>query len=957
MKNWWLAILLLMCVPAFSQVKRVGTPHIINYSRSEYRAGTQNWDVAQDSDGFMYFANNNGLLRFDGLAWELFQVSTTAPVRSVCIDEEGTIFLGLDDDFGIFDVAKPGYPEFKSLRNLVPSDIDETDIIWKIYDTQYGIVFQSFQYIFIYNDNELQVIKPEQAFSYSFYANKRLFFHEPGVGLFELINGLVYKVPWADELADVEILSIVSFYENQLLIGTARNGWFEYKRGKLDKWDTPASKEAEKNVLYSAVQLDGNNLAMGTILNGVIIANPDGEILQHLNRDAGMQNNTVLSLYNDHMGNLWLGLDNGIDFVELNSSLSYISAADGISTGYCSIVFNGQLYLGTNQGLFVKPFQPNNYANNKQRFQLVPGTKGQVWSLQEINNQLICGHNLGAFLIQKGRAEKLSNEPGAWMFEPLRSDSSRLIGGSYKGLSVYRWSGKQWVFQHKIKGFLESSRFLTQDAQGDVWVSHGGKGMFRVQLNEASDSAVFVKTYGENEGLPDNHMNLVLTLSDKWFVSAVDGIYTYRSETDRFEKDEALNAMFDISGRLKFVTEDDRGNIWYIADTGLGVLRRNDDKSYSKATAPFKQLTNRLVREWEFLYVYDNDHVFIGTESGFAHYSSRVVASFEVPLKSFIPRVEVPYLDTVIYTNGSQEKHNFPFRKNAFRFYFAAPSYQDPEQLEFSYFVDNYSDEWSQWSPDNYRDLTNLRENSYVFRLKARNSFGMESEEATFYFEISPPWFRSKLAFYLYVLLLLLLGLGMGWLVQRRFNKSKQQARKQHQQELQQKEREYKQQSILAEKEIIRLKNEQLKAEKLFLDKELANQALSIVNKNKFLMKINRELKKLGDETSDSAVKTKMVVLKKRIDKEIDTHQQDKIFESYFEEVHAEFFERLKNRFPQLSPKDLRLCAYIRMNMTTKEIATLLNISDRGVEISRYRLRKKMGLTRSLNLSTFLLSI
>jgi DNA-binding CsgD family transcriptional regulator len=197
----------------------------------------------------------------------------------------------------------------------------------------------------------------------------------------------------------------------------------------------------------------------------------------------------------------------------------------------------------------------------------------------------------------------------------------------------------------------------------------------------------------------------------------------------------------------------------------------------------------------------------------------------------------------------------------------------------------------------------------------------------------------------------------MVWLINRRFERSKQKERKKHEKELRVKEQEYEQQSLLAEKEIIRLKNEKLETEKLSLDKELANQTLSIVNKNKFLSRINQEIKRVSDETSDGLVKSRMAVLKKRIDKEIDNQHQKKIFESYFEEVHAGFFERLKEKFPQLSPKDLTLCAYIRMNMSTKEIATLLNISDRGVEISRYRLRKKLGITREVNLSTFLLNI
>ncbi len=956
LKKIFLIILLVSSLSGFCQVKRIGTPNILNYPKSVYKAGTQNWNIAQDLNGFMYFANNDGLLRFDGLTWELFRVSNTPPVRSVCVDKSGTIYVGMDNDFGIFDTEEPGGPVFKSLRDKIPEDIEETDIIWKIYDTQYGMVFQTPQYIFIYRDEKIQVIRPKKAFSYSFYVNNRLFFHEPDVGLFELINGFVNKVPWADELVDTEILSIVSFSENQLLIGTAHDGWFEYKRGKLEIWDTPANRQIEKDILFNAVKLQGNNLAIGSILNGVIVVNSDGMILQHLNRSKGLQNNTVLSLYNDQSGNLWLGLDNGVDFVELNSPLSYISGAEGISTGYCSVVYKNTLYLGTNQGLFARPFSINAY-NENQKFSLVPGTEGQVWSLNVIEGQLICGHHLGAFIIDGYKAKRISYDAGGWTFRRLVNDKQYMIGGDYTGFSVYKLVGGEWQFQDKVKGFSESSRFLTQDKDGNFWVSHGSKGIFRVRLNELKDSAVDVKRCGVGEGLPGDDMNILLSIGDSWFISTIDGIYTYDAGSDRFVRDVELNEMFDLEGRLKFVTVDNQGSIWYIAESGVGVLYKNEDQSYTPIVTPFKQLTNSLVREWEFLYVLDNDNVFIAAESGFAHYSSRVVTSIDIPFKSYVTKVEIPYQDTAIYVTGEAQRNEFPFKRNAFRFHFAAPFYQNPEQLEFSYFLENYSEDWSMWSGDNYRDLTNLPENEYVFRVKARNSFDQLSAKAEFSFIIKPPWYRSRYAFYFYVLVVFLFGIGIAWFIQLRFNKTKQKERKKHQKELRKKEQEFQKQAILADKEIIRLKNEKLEAEKLSLDKELANQTLNIVNKNKFLMKVNQELRKIGEETNDSSVKSKMVILKKRIDKEIDDQQQNKIFESYFEEVHADFFQRLNKKFPQLSPKDLRLCAYIRMNMSTKEIATLSNITDRGAEISRYRLRKKMGISREINLSTFLLNV
>ncbi len=956
MKQSLFILLFILPLLGFSQVKRIGVPNILNYPKAEYKAGTQNWGVAQYPDGFMYFANNLGLLRFDGLNWDLFNISSTSNVRSVCIDDEGIIYIGMDDDFGIFDPKSENGPVFKSLLDKLPEDIPETDIIWKIYNTQYGIVFQSYQYIFIYKDEKISIIKPQKSFYYSFYVNKRLFFHEPGVGLFEYINGFVNKVPWADELKNYEIQSMVSFFENHLLIGTAQAGWFEYRNGKLGKWDVPANKQTEKDVLYCGVKLDGNNLAIGTILNGLIIANSDGEIIQHLNRKNGLQNNTILSLCNDRSGNLWLGLDNGVDYIELNSPLSYTSGTEDIGTGYCAVIHNNLLYLGTNQGLFTKSFSSMG-LNNTDPFEIVPGTEGQVWSLKVLNGHLLCGHNLGTFAVDRKKALQISEEPGSWTFIQLKNDSKLAIGGNFTGLSLYKYEANQWKFQSKVKGFSESSRFLSEDKYGNIWVSHGAKGVFCVTLNARRDSATNIKLYGAKNGLPGDLMNVLLKIDNSWYISTVDGIYSYNESSDCFVRDEQMNTLFQLNDRLKYVEKDIHGNYWFIAENNTGVLLLNDDGTYTSITTPFKQLNNKLVREWEFLYMYDLNNVIFATENGFAHYSSRIVASFNQPFKSFITRVDVPNLDTVIYPDNDQGTIKFPFQKNAFRFHYSAPFYQNPEQLEFSYFIDNYSDKWSSWSNDNYRDLTNLPENEYVFRVKARNSFDIESEESSFSFIITPPWYRSKTAVYIYIFLVFVFVVIFAWLINKRFERSKQKERKKHELELREQEKEFEQQAVLAEKEIIRLKNEKLEAQKLSLDKELANQTLNIVNKNKFLMKINQELKRVSDETTDGAVKTKMVILKNRINKEIDNQHQNKIFESYFEEVHAEFFKHLKEQFPHLSPKDLKLCAYIRMNMSTKEIATLLNISDRGVEISRYRLRKKLEISRDVNLSTFLLNL
>lgn len=950
--------ILLIVIPVFlnAQVKSIGTPYIQNYLKSQYNAGTQNWAIAQAENGFMYFANNDGVLRFDGLHWELFAVPRV-PVRSILIDSDERIFVGMFNDFGMLKRSSSGKIYYESLRPLLPDSTLEFDDIWKIHETSNGIVFQSYDFAFVLDDDNLEVIQPQKQFYFSFKAHESLFLQEPGIGLFEYIDGIVQPVSGTDDLIDKEIRSILSAGDDDLLIGTSRSGIYKVESGKLRKWDTPVNKLIEEYTLLCAVKIANDYFAFGTITNGILISDAEGNIIQKINRQEGLQNNTILSLYADEADNLWLGLDNGIDYVETNSPVTYIRDYEGFGTGYTARIFKNKLYLGTNQGLFAKPF--NESSHSEDEFKIVSNTTGQVWSLEIFDDQLICGHNAGTFRIEDESAVMLSEEEGAWTFIRLQENRDYLLGGHFNGLQLFKRINGVWQFQTTVKGFDVSSRYLAQDDNGAVWMSHGGIGIFKIDLSNTLDSVVEYKLYTTDNGLPSNEQNIIFEFNGKAMVSTIEGIFEYDSQGDVFVNSEELNNLFNFQGRLKNLKTDNEGNIWFIADDESGVFRINEDMTYTKITSPFKQLDNRYVNEFEFLYPYDNNNVFLAIDEGFAHYSSKFPKSYSEPFESYITRIEIPYLDSTIHFSDVNGNSNyiFPFRKNAFRFQYTAPFYEHQEQLVFSFFLENFTDGWSDWSTDDYRDFTNLPEGEYSFRVKARNIYGLESEISTFSFTITPPWHRSSTAWYVYIFLFALFVFLIVRFVLHRLKVAKRKEARKHREEMEKKEEDFQRQALIAEKEIIKLRNDKLRAEKTHRDKELANQTMSIIQKNKFLMRLNDELQRVQNATDDATVKTKMVLMKNRIKKEIDNQQQQQLFETYFEDVHNEFFKRLKEKHEQLTPNDLKLCAYIRMNISTKEIATLLNISYRGVEISRYRLRKKLDLSRDINLATYLSNI
>jgi DNA-binding CsgD family transcriptional regulator len=942
----------------YGQVKKIGTPNIINYRKSIYQAGTQNWSISQDKNGFMYFANNEGVLFFNGIQWQLIKISKAKPVRSIFTDSNNTTYVGVLNDFGFLEADARGLLAFRSLRSLLPEDVEDFDEIWRIFEFPEGIVFQTFEYMFILKDDEIEVIKPKSKFHFAFNLDGRLFVQEPEVGIFEYINGDLLKTRWSDAFLGKIICDMTYVRDDHFLICTTGDGIYQYDRGEFGKWDTPMSALGREYQLYTAKKLFGNYIAFGSILNGILISDLDGNLIQKINKDNGLQNNTVLSIFMSRDANLWIGLDNGIDYVQLYSPITYLTSYGRLGTGYTARIFKDKIYLGTNQGLYVRPYKAFNQAGNG--YELVENSTGQVWSLEIFDDQLICGHNNGTYLIEEKEAVKISGEEGGWTYISLQKNPGFLLGGTYDGLVLFRKDPSGWVFDKIVKGFNESCRFLLQSKDGSIWMSHGAKGIFRITLSTDLDSVTAYTLYNSENGLPSDENNIIFNYKEEIYISTINGIYKLDKETNRFKVDKKTNSMLNLQGRLKTLVKDEDNDLWFIAQDESGVLRLNEDNTYTKITLPFKQLDNKYVNEFEFIYPYNNNNVILAIDDGFAHYSASISKSYKEPMHTFITEVKLPYIDSIIgfaHLVDHNSKFVFPFKRNAFRFHFTSPFFEDPSQLKFSYFLDNYSQDWSDWSDLSFRDLTNLPEGDYIFKVKAINIYGVESEPAVFEFSILPPWYRSAIAYYLYVIFALLISFIIARFIHLRVRNSKLREQERHHKELQIKQEQFELKTVVAEKEIVRLRNEKLRVEMVHRNKELANQAMNIIQKNKFLSTLKDALLILKKGTVDDHTKDELRRLTNKIDREIDNKQQDKVFKTYFEEVHKGFFERIKIDYPELSPRELHLCAYIRMNLTTKEIAALLNISERGVEISRYRLRKKLELSRQDNLSVFLSNI
>jgi len=949
--------ILLVSIPLSAQVKSIGSPVIHNYSRSDYQAGSQTWAIEQGDNGMMYFANNNGLLEFDGFHWAVYPLQNNSVVRSIKNGQDGLLYAGGFNEIGYYELGEMGGATYHSLTDLIPEDKRDFDDVWRIFIHPDGVIFQTYYQLMIFNDGDFRIIEAPSFFHFSFMVKNEYYINDIEHGLMRYAMDTIYQLVGVEPLIGKEIWGVMSL-DKKLMLATASEGVYVYDGNSLSEWETECSDFLKQNQIYNSLRLDDDILVFGTIQNGLIICDNQGFPLQHISREDGLQNNTILCVEKDKLGNLWLGTDHGIDYIEISSPLSKLSYNYALGTGYAAIAHQGNIYFGTNQGLFTKSMlEMQEGGIGSKELSLVTNTLGQVWTLQNINGELFCGHNNGTFLVKGNRAEQISEGTGGWTYKEVPGDPAKIIGGTYSGLILFIKENAKWKYSKRFEGFSESTREMAFDRDGSLWVAHGYKGLYHLKFDDNYEEIIDVKFYNsqnsflssQNVGLSELDIGIVFT--------SPDGVFIYNKDLDKFEPESKLDLLlkeYDI----KSIKNDLEGNYWYFADDGTGVLRIREDGNYSNIRIPFKKLEGEFVKGFEFVYPLDGKNVFLGIENGFVHYDPSFNKKYSYQFDTYLRSMRVKHQDSLIlyYADRSAQTISLKFRDNNAVFSYSANDFENPDELVYSTMLEGYEDKWTGWQKYHAREFTNLKEANYTFKVKSKNLYGTESNIKSIQFNIIPPWQRSLIAYVLYaIVFLLLIGLII-YLIKKRFERLKLKDQKHQQDIFRKKEMEMQREFVEAEKQIIQIRNQNLKEEMVLKNKELANATMQMLHKNEILINLKAELKKLEDISDNSDRKYKLNWLLRKIDKEIDNEKQWEIFETHFESVHEEFLLRIKSTYPELTPRELKLCAYLRMNISSKEIAALMNISTRGVEISRYRLRKKLGLTRDNNLTDFILS-
>ncbi len=983
---------------AIAQDHHMGLPSITNFTIEQYKASSNSWSVVQDTLGMMYFANHFGVLRFDGANWQLIaQPENKTLIRSLAIDNSGKIYVGCQNDFGYLQKKENGQVVYVSLLPIVPERYRNFADVWSIHTTHNYVFFHSNDHIFCYNGEEIVTLNSLNYFQFLANIHGGIYALDEGRGLYRIRDMQLELLPDGEIFAPYHIKFLLPYPGGQLFVGTENDGLFIYDGTRLKPWNQKENDFFKRNKVSSGILLRDGNYAIGTVHNGLMIINKDGELLIHLNNEKGLQDNLILFVFEDHMGNLWVSSDIGIDLVEIASPFSFLKGSIGISGSVYSVCsFKNRYFVGSNKGLYsaiLKGESPLGHFLDK--FEIFGNLSLPTWSLSVFDEELIVGNHRGTFKVKDEKLYQLTHV-GGWTYQPLAKNDSFLLGGLYNGLHLFAKSDNGWQYDRKIKGFNESSRIIEQEADGTIWMAHGYKGVFRIELNEDLDSVENVRLYDKNKGFPSDLFISVFKIRGEILFGTEEGVYYYDEQADTMLLHGFYAKIFGSNDHVRKLAEGPEQQVWFIIGEEYkdqtGVLKINHDGTYRQIFTPFQRLHGKHVPGFENFY-FSGEDVFIGSKDGIIRFDHSLQRNYLKPFSVVMHEVKVSSNDSLLYgtvfpyfyhgiqlnqnTEKSVERHNWffpriirnmfwketepgqdgsgsdafnvtlPFSLNAVNFNFSAPFYDEPDKTRYSFYLEGIDNDWTPWVSNNYKEYTSLPGGSYIFRVKAKNIYGVQSNTLSFPFIIKPPWFRTPIAYAAYAILIVSILMVFNKIKNTRFKIEKRKLRYSQIQEMRQQHAEKIRQKLEAENRINQINKEKLEG-------EIATNAMHLTRVNDKIISIRSKLVDLQEQSAGNLEKRLNSIIEE-INNDLESEESWKDFLLYFNRSHQDLIHRLKEKYPELTSVDIKLCAFLRMNLSSKQIASLMNITTRGVEAARLRVRKKLKIGSETNLTDFIL--
>ncbi|WP_029269471.1 histidine kinase [Flavobacterium sp. KJJ] len=890
-------------------------PFVENYNKSDYQGDNQIWNVVQGNDYAMYFANNHYLLRYDGVIWEKYTLPNKTIIRSILV-EGNRIYSGSYKEFGYW-YRKEGKMEYVSItKNLRLFDEKDNEEIWKIFRFNGSLYFQSFNDVFIYDGKHVQKIKFPFLISYCFVVDNNLYVASVEKGVYRM-NGSKIANPKGWNILKNTVVHAIEKYKGKTYIFTQKKGIFIVEHTGLKPWNNPLNETLKSNGINIAKFIKNNKLVVGTGNKGVFIYDFNTNTFKNIDRNNVLMNNSVLSIGFDKEEDLWLGLDNGIAHVEINSPISFFYDNSGILGSVYSVATTSKGYLiASNHGIFE--FDSGN-------FKMLPNTQGQGWNITKIGNKYIIGHNDGTFCYENGALTKINNVSGGWNLSKSTINDT-YFQSTYSGILVYNDLLKL-TENTKINDLSKPIKYVAQNKKNEIWAADNYRGLYRVFFDDNFKTKK-VENITQQSKIKNDFGVKIFEFRNEILFLINNVWYTFNSISNKLEENELFNTNFKNISDVVAIDEDhfivlQDGILYHIYSHNNKFVWNIIQEKYYKGKLINENL--RIFRSQNH-YLMNLDDGFISLQLGYENKQNKGVKVEAYNGKELLP-------------NDGKIKHNTELRINVISGIYGASKPNLFYQI-------NKGNNFIPIS-NGAIVLNNLSSGSHSIVIFKHDGANYDKVSA-FDFRVAQPWYFS---FWMILLYLLIIGAVLffyyKWNKLRYTQKLKLQAEElKHQREILEME-------LKAENELNIQEYEKhiLELDLQTKSSEVAGKSLSIAKQSEMIDNIQHIL---DSEKDFNKLKSE---IKKAIKiNEVNKHEWE-IFETNLNQIHNEFIISLSKKFPNLTPKDIKLCVYLKMNLSSKEIAPMMNISFRGVELHRYRLRKKLNLSQEDNLSKFLLTV
>lgn len=380
---------------------------------------------------------------------------------------------------------------------------------------------------------------------------------------------------------------------------------------------------------------------------------------------------------------------------------------------------------------------------------------------------------------------------------------------------------------------------------------------------------------------------------------------------------------------------------WLTKGNEAAFIQRKQDDCILKCRVMFTNYNINLVtRGKQFFPLNDSLYVISATQGAYLINTNRLIRESS---GNFTP----PRFSRLVYTDKkgkhkllpTTERLTLPYRFQELFVYVGTTIFTPNHQI--SYFIEGVSSEWSDWQKDGRISFLQLPEGKYPIRIRKYVTKGA-FPESNLYIEVRPPWYNSLWAYIVYLLLL--------WVIIKQSLNYHLRKQRLHEEE------KLKAQQLQKAQQMQQMQNEMLEAELHNKNNELSLQTSALIKRNQVIRDLINELERQKEVLGERYPKKMYNKLHALMEEAMSDQADWLLFENYFNSAHQNFTERLRQQYEELTPGDLRVCCLLRMNLTSKEIASLLNVTVRAVELRRYRLRKRLSLAGDTNLVDFLMN-